>query len=210
MKITKFDHSCFYIEKEGRGLVFDPVEYDAKLPKIVNLDCIIVTHKHGDHFQPEVLARLVVDNPGVKIFTTGDNAEAIAGSQVAKSGEVENVGVFQLAFFGGNHAPIYKDEVPCENIGTVVDGVVVNPADSFDFPDGATSKVLFAPISAPWLKLGETMEYIEAHRPGVVMNAHNALLSELGIAVANNWAGQKSEDVGASYKFLRAGESIEV
>ena len=116
MRITKFDHSCFYVEKDGRGLIFDPVEYATKLPAITNLDCIVITHKHGDHFQPEVLAKLTADNPNAKIFTTSDNAGAIDNSHIAKDGQIANTGAFKLAFFGGNHAPIYKDEIPCENI----------------------------------------------------------------------------------------------
>ncbi|MDR2063369.1 MAG: MBL fold metallo-hydrolase [Candidatus Nomurabacteria bacterium] len=56
MKITKYNHSCFYLEKDGRGLLFDPVEYTDELPAFDNIDAVVVTHLHGDHFQPEVLA----------------------------------------------------------------------------------------------------------------------------------------------------------
>ena len=210
MKITKFDHSCFYIEKDNRGLIFDPVEYTTKLPTITNLDCIIITHKHGDHFQPEVLAKLTTNNPNVKIFTTSDNTDAIDNSHVAKDGQTENIGVFKLAFFGNNHAPVYKNEIPCENIGTVVDDVIVNPADSFDFPSGVKPKILLTPISAPWLKLGEPAVYIETNKPEFVVNAHDAILSELGLTIANNWISQKSENVGANYKFLQASENLEI
>ena len=210
MKITKFDHACFFIEKDGRGLIFDPVSISTGLPVITNLDCIIITHKHSDHFQPETLARLIADNPAAKIFTTGDSAKTITNSNIAKSGQTETVGMFRLSFFGGDHAPIYKSEIPCENIGTVVDDLIVNPADSFDFPDGVAPKVLLAPISAPWLKLGDSIEYIEANKPQVVINSHDAILSEFGLAVANSWIDSKSKDAGVDYRFLRAGENMEI
>lgn len=210
MKLTKFDHSTFYLEKDGRGILFDPVEYTAKLPVFNNLDAIIITHKHGDHFQPETLQNIRENNPNTKVYTTADNSESIADSIVAKPGQQIEVGNFTLNFFGSNqHAPIYNREIPCENLGVIVDGILANPGDSFDPLPNNNVKVLLVPISAPWLKVEDAIKYVETIRPEIAINAHDALLSKLGLNITNSWLNQKSEPVGTKYQFLLPGENIE-
>ncbi len=210
MKLTKFDHSTFYLEKDGHGLLFDPVEYNTKLPDFTNLDAIIITHKHGDHFQPAILERIRQNNSNAKIFTTADNSEAISDSVTATPSQHFEVGNFVLDFFGTNqHSPIYSQEIPCENLCVTVDGCLVNPGDSFDLSPIKEVKVLLVPISAPWLKTNESVRFIEQVHPKIAVNTHDALLSEIGLSITNNWLAQKSEAIGTQYKFLRPGDSIE-
>ncbi len=209
MNITKFDHSTFYIEKDGRGLLFDPVEYATALPELTNIDVVIITHKHGDHFQPEVLQRVLSFNPNAKVFTASDNIDALPSATVAGPGDKIKVGAFDFEFFGsGNHAAIYNNEIPCENIGTIIDGKIVNPGDSFDIPNLAEIPVLLVPISAPWLKTEESVKYIESLRPRIAINTHDGLLSEMGLNISNNWVGQKASAVGTEYKYCKPGEGF--
>jgi len=211
MNITKFDHSTFYIEKDGHGLLFDPVEHTTNLPEFTNLDVIIITHKHGDHFQPELLHKILVANPNAKVFTTSDNSSAIPNAIVVKPSDKVDEGAFKLEFFGSNnHAAIYNGEIPCENIGVIVDGTVVNPGDSFDVPNLATIPVLLVPISAPWLKTEESIKYIESLRPQIAVNAHDGLLSKMGLNITNNWIEQKAAIVGTVYKYCKPGESFSI
>lgn len=205
MRITKLDQSGFLVEKVGRGLVIDPVEFDHKLPSMVNLDAIVITHLHGDHFQPEVLKKLMAENPGTEIFTTADNVENIEGAKVAKDGDRVRVGKFDLEFYGGEHAEIVKGQVPCENIGVLVDGYFASSGDAFDLPPNRPA-VLAAPISAPWLKLSETMDFIEKSGAKIVVSAHDALNSEFGNEVCDNWIEKCCEEVGAEYRNVHFGE----
>lgn len=207
MKVTKFDHSCFLVEKDGRGVLFDPVEFEHRLPEIKNIDAIVITHLHGDHFQPEVLGKIREDNPGAKVFATEDCASDIDGSIVATGGDKVGIGEFTLEFYGQDHAEILPGQVPCQNIGTVVDGVFANSGDSFDMPP-VKVEVLAAPIAAPWMKLGETVEYIKANQPKIVLPAHDALNSEFGNSVCDNWIGKICEENGATYKAVHFGEIV--
>ncbi|MCL2095022.1 MBL fold metallo-hydrolase [Candidatus Saccharibacteria bacterium] len=205
MKITKFDHSCFYLEKDGRGLLFDPVEYDNKLPDFDNIDVIVVTHSHSDHFQPEVLSRIRGKNPNCLVFTAADNVEATPGAGAPNAGDKVTAGVFELAFFGASHAAIVPGQVPCENLCVMVDGVLVNSGDSFDLPP-RTPEILLAPVSAPWMKTSEVMEFIKAVRPKVVLPTHDALNSSLGNTIYDNWIRKACEEAGAEYKDTHLGE----
>lgn len=207
MQITKFDHSCFYIEKDGRGLLFDPVEYGHELPDFNSIDTIVITHKHGDHFQPEVLNRIRANNPDAEIFMTADNVENVDGAKSAKNGDKVKSGAFDLEFYGGNHACIVSGVVPCQNIGAVVDDVFANSGDSFDLPP-VPVKILSVPITAPWMKVEETMNYITAAKPEIVVPRHDALCSELGDEVQDNWIQQACDKVGAEYRKIHFGRVV--
>ncbi len=206
MKITKLEHSGIIIEKDKKQIVFDPVEFEDKIQRLENVVAIIITHKHGDHLQPEVIAKIRNDNPSVKIFTTSDAGSLIGDTVFVKGGDSFEIEGFKLDFFGKDHAAIVPKQIPCENIGVVVDDEIVNPGDSFDLPN-KEAEVLFVAISAPWLKIVESMKYVESVRPNMVIPVHDALLSELGKSISSNWMKKACDGVGAEYKELMPGES---
>ena len=207
MEITKLEHSGLIISKNGKRIVFDPVEFEKTVPKIESVVAIIITHKHGDHLQAEVLNRILDSNPGTKVLTTNDTAPLIGGATVAKAGDVYELDGFKLEFFGKDHAAIVPGQIPRENVGAVINDAVVNPGDSFDYPNVAAD-VLLAPVSAPWLKVSESMDFINKAKPRMVIPIHDALLSELGEAITGGWIKKACEDIGAEYKELKPNESV--
>ena len=209
MKITKLEHSGIIIEKDEKQIIFDPVEFSEKIPKLENVVAIVITHKHSDHLQPEVIAKIQNDNPQAKIFTTNDVAPFIDDAIIVKGGDSIETDGFRLDFFGKDHAAIIPGQIPCENIGVVVDDEIVNPGDSFDLPNKEI-KVLLVAISAPWLKIVEPMKYVESARPNIVIPVHDALLSRLGESISGNWMKKACDGVGAEYKELMPGESVVV
>lgn len=210
MKITKLEHSGIVVEKDGKLIIFDPVEFNEKIPKLENVVAVIVTHKHGDHLQPEVIKRIQSDNPSAKTFTTSDAVSLVSGATIVKEGDSFKIDGFKLSFFGGNHAAVIEGKIPCENIGVVVDdGKIVNPGDSFDLPNVKVEN-LFVPISAPWLKTAESMNYVEAVKPRIAIPVHTALLSEFGKSINGSLMKAACEKVGADYKELKPGESLTI
>lgn len=209
MEITKLEHSGLIIKKNEGRIVFDPVEFEETIPKIENVIAIIITHKHGDHLQTEVLNRILDSNPGAKVFTTSDTAPLISSAIVVKAGDVYELEGFKLEFFGKDHAAIVPGQIPCENVGVVVDDTVVNPGDSFDYPD-IEAKVLFVPIAAPWLKTSESMDYINKVKPKMAIPIHDAILSDLGKTISGNWARKVCDDIGVEYRELKPNESVTI
>jgi len=208
MKITKFEHSGFAVEKDGKVLVFDPVEFTEKLPELTNVVGVIVTHKHGDHCQPEVISRIMAANPGAELIVSAQTAEIVNGASVAVAGDTRDVAGFQLSFFGRDHAAIIPGQVPCDNIGVVVDGLLVNPGDSFDLPE-VQAKVILAPIAAPWCRVSETIDFVKNARAQVVIPFHDAVLSELGMGFNCNWVKNACAEIGAKFVQLGLNESFE-
>jgi len=211
MKIIKLEHSGILVEKNGHSIVFDPVEFEESLPEFDNVAAIIITHKHGDHLQKEQIEKILTKNPTAKLFAVGDAHEELPAAEFLSTDEVLEIGGFSLRMFGHDHAEIIAGEVPCQNIGVVLDERFVNPGDSFDLPNmDQRIEVLCVPSAAPWCKVSEGMSYIERAKPKMVIPVHNAVLSKLGNGFNNNWLGKSCEKVGAELKALEVGESIEI
>jgi L-ascorbate metabolism protein UlaG (beta-lactamase superfamily) len=189
--------------------VIDPGVYSASFTPSSNIDAVVVTHEHSDHFDPEKIAAIRSLNPNVVIFTTDKVASQIDGAQVPKTGEKIVVGNFTLEFFGHDHASIVSGVVPCDNFGVVVNDTLVNPGDSFELPP-VRPQILAAPVSAPWLKVEETMEYVAATQPVKVFPMHTALLSQIGQDITYNWLRKGCHEVGVEFIDLQPGESLEI
>ena len=209
MRITKFEHSGFLIQNGVFGLLIDPVEYERALPNFENIEAVVLTHKHSDHFQPKVLEKILAQNPSAKVFTTNDTAPEIAGSIAVKADDSIRTEHFGLEFFGQSHAEIVPGVIPCENIGVVVDGIFAHPGDSFDLPKHEVAVIAVA-SDGPWLKTYEAMEYISKAKAKCFVPCHDAFSSELGRGVNNNWLGRACAEAGVELKVLTPEESLEI
>lgn len=208
MKITKLEHSGIIIEENGRLLVCDPVEIEQQIPELKSVEAIVITHGHGDHYQPAVLAKILQNNPEAKIFAPED--VDIAGAEKVHGGDVRDVADFYLEFFGENHAEIVPGSFVCKNIGVIVNDRIVNPGDSFVVPENLENpEVLFVANVAPWLKIDESANYVKTVKPKVVIPFHNALNSKFGEKIVNNWLSKTCDECGVELKALGVGESFE-
>lgn len=237
MKLTKLEHSGIVLEKGGKKLVFDPVEFAGTVPALDGVVAIVITHLHGDHLQPERISAILDRNPGAKIFAPEDAVTVIlnalgtanvtvvaggdeifvSGDEVAVGGDEAAEGFvgknegFKLEFFGKDHASVVAGKVPCQNIGVVVDGKLTNPGDSFDLLEmNGAIEALLVPEVAPWAKISETTEFIKIAKPRIVVPVHDGLLSEMGKTIYNNLLRATCEEVGAEFAPLGIGESIEI
>jgi hypothetical protein len=159
------------------------------------------------YFIKSYIKIILEDNSDAKIITTSDAASFIEDSIIAKAGESYEIGGFKLDFFGKDHAAIIPGQIPCENIGVVVNGSIMNPGDSFDYSN-IGAKVLFVPISAPWLKIAESMDFVDKVKPRIVIPVHDALLSDLGKSINDNWMKKACDKAGAEYRDLSFGENV--
>jgi hypothetical protein len=95
------------------------------------------------------------------------------------------------------------------NHAYLIDGAAFHLGDSFTpAPDGTRLEVLFLPVSAPWLKLAESIDYLKAASPRIAVPIHDAILSDAGKALVDRVVGSLAGS--AEYRRLAAGESISV
>jgi len=181
MKLTKFEHACFTLETDNQSLVFDPGNWSQDFTAPENTVAIILTHEHADHFEPQLLNDIISKNPTAVVVAPREMAEKLTGLPVkeAAPGEMLTIGPFNLEFFGGHHAIIHPSLTSVANVGVLVNGFFYYPGDSFAKPD-APIKVLALPVTAPWLKISESIDFMLETQPEFAFPVHDHIASPDG------------------------------
>jgi L-ascorbate metabolism protein UlaG (beta-lactamase superfamily) len=211
MKITKHGHACLEVELDSQTLIIDPGSYTEELTGLGNVVAVVVTHKHDDHCDEVKIAKIKEANPEVLIFGTSEVAARLVNMQVTTvyHGDYYEVGNFKLEFFGDMHQIIHESIPLIQNTAVLVNGDLYYAGDSYTPPDQKI-KILACPTSAPWLKIGDVMDYIKEVKPAICFPTHNALLSQLGHDLNNSRVKQVTEENGGEFKYLEVGQSLEI
>lgn len=211
MRLTKLEHACLIIEKDGRRLVVDPGSFTSPLMDLQDVDAIVITHEHADHWTPDQLTHLLASNPGATIHGPAGVAAAAEAFDVhvVTDGDSVEVGPFTLAFFGTRHAVIHESIPVIDNVGVLVDSTLFYPGDQFTVPP-VPVPVLATPVGAPWLKVAEVIDYVAAVKPTLTFPTHEQTLSEPGLAMHFDRMQASARTAGGDAVRLAAHESIEI
>jgi L-ascorbate metabolism protein UlaG (beta-lactamase superfamily) len=207
MRLSKHGHACVRLDTDGASIVIDPGTYspDADLTGVGDL---LVTHQHPDHVDPDVVVPAA--RAGARVHAPADvvdwlsDEHGVEGRAVAPGDTFEVAGL-DVAVVGGEHAEIYDGLPGCANVGYLVRGVY-HPGDALHVPDVAV-ETLLVPVSAPWLKLAEALDFVRVVRPERAFPVHDAMLSEIGAAGVDRWMETKG---ATDYRRLAPGESAEL
>jgi len=206
-------HACVRLRRDGTTLVIDPGSFSDP-NALEDADAVLVTHEHADHLVPDRLHVAVQRNPGLRIWSNRSVAASLAGIgahvETVEDGDSFSVaGVFNVDVRGQDHALIHPDIPRVLNVGFLVDGLVFHPGDAFTLP-GQSVELLLLPISAPWSKIAEVIDYARAVQPGRVLPIHDAILSDVGLALVDRLLGEQGPGIGAPYHRPETGEIIDL
>lgn len=208
MKLTKFGHACVLIAEKDTKILFDPGIFTTDAIDYADLQAIIITHEHPDHFDFEKLRQILQQNIEVLVYTNTSVAASLHefGNRIhaVRAGDTVQVGDFTLAIVGGEHARIFSTVEPIENIGVIVNNLLFVPGDSYFVPNQKPAW-LALPLNAPWARLEETIQFAEAMQPQHVFAVHDGLLSEAGHQIYGRGRGMPA---GATWHELKPGDTI--
>lgn len=212
MKITKHEHATLRLEDHGETLLIDPGNLTAPLNGVQNLVGVVLTHEHPDHWDATHLRRILDDSPGTPIFAPAGVVHAASDFPLTEvsPGDRIQAGGFALRFFGGVHARIHTSMPLVDNVGVLVDERFYYPGDSYALPDDVAVEVLAAPSGAPWLRVGDVMDFVLAAAPRHAFGTHDMGLSEVGRALHVPRLAWATEQGGGTYHDLRPGDVLEV
>jgi len=211
MNITKYQHACLVLEKGGQRVVVDPGVWTEDFVVPEKVVAIVVTHEHPDHFDMEKLKAIVAASPDAVIYAHEAVTSQIEGlkTQSVAAGELAKAGDFVLRFTGGEHAIIHTTYPIAANLGVIIDDALYYPGDSFVLPE-AVVHTLALPVSAPWMKVSEAMDFLIAVKPVRAFPTHDAILSSIGHGLADRMLGQVAEQNDIKYERLPFGTTIEL
>ena len=212
MKVTKQEHACLVIENAGRTLIVDPGSFTTLLVGMSDVVAIVITHEHQDHWTADQLERILDRNPDVRIFGPAGvvTAASAFSVEVVKAGDVVEVEPFSLRFFGGEHAVIHSSIPVVDNVGVLINDELYYAGDSFTIPEGVAVPTLAVPSGAPWLKIGEVMDYVAAVAPKRGFAVHEMVLSVAGKAMSNARIELATKACGGEFFPLEPGESLDL
>ncbi|ASJ02148.1 hypothetical protein A3L09_02125 [Thermococcus profundus] len=181
MKIIWYGHACFWIETKGVKILIDPYP-DVEDDLIGDVDYILITHEHTDHYgKVELLSRLrdaeVIGPKPVYLTAVSDGITKVRVIEADETIELGN-GVKVTAFFMEHPSSQYP-------LGYLIEGdkTVFHTGDTYSFPALQSLRgkvdVLLVPISGrSTANEREAAQIIEDIKPRVVIPMHYGVYGE--------------------------------
>ena len=85
LRIGFVGHGTLLLRLDGTVIHVDPVGQYADYGQMPDADLILVTHEHGDHLDPDAIAK--IRNESTRIVTSAACAERVEGATVLANGE---------------------------------------------------------------------------------------------------------------------------
>ena len=210
MQLTKQGHACVRLTQDGPALVIDPGGF-TEAEAVNGVAAVLITHEHPDHFDEGHVRAALDADPSVEVWTLASVATQLS---TAYPGRVHTVGHgdtftaagFEVQVHGELHAVIHPDIPRITNVGYLVNGAVFHPGDALTIPDQSIETLLL-PINAPWSKAAEIVDYVREVRPARVIDIHDGMLADPGLAVYGRVIGGL---IGTDRQHLASGAALDV
>lgn len=166
MKITKYPQSCLLVETKGKKILIDPgtLKYKEEYFDAWNsVDIILITHKHIDHCNTEILEKI---NNNIKIYSTQEvqDANKTLNINIIKENDIIELDDIKVEVVHAVHGyqPLLKGEKEIyENVGYIIDdgeNRLYTTSDTICFKNDYKADILCVPVTG----YGLTMSAFEA------------------------------------------------
>jgi L-ascorbate metabolism protein UlaG (beta-lactamase superfamily) len=193
MRITKFGHACVRFETERGVVVVDPGMF-TDVEALDGADAVLITHEHADHVHPDHLR-----GTDVPIWTIGaverllrEQAPEVAERvTVVRPGDRFDLAGASVEVVGEKHAVIHPDYDRFDNSGYLIEAAgtsAYHPGDALTAP-GRPVDVLCAPVSAPWLKVSEAIDFVREVGAPRSLGIHDRVYSDIGLGMVATHMG---------------------
>jgi len=186
MKITKFGHCCLLIEDKGVRILTDPGNYTTEQDEIKNINVVLITHEHADHFHIESVKKVLANNPTAHIVTNKAVSSLLKEqkieSHVLNTGELFHVWdkdkaptheEVSIEAFEVPHAVIHESLPRVPNTGFLIADRLFYPGDALINPHKLV-EILALPVAGPWIKISEAIDYALELKPKKCFPVHDA------------------------------------
>lgn len=216
MKITKYPQSCLLIETKGKKLLIDPgtLKYKDEYFNIWNnVDAILITHKHPDHCNVEVLEKL---DKKIIIYSTKEVQDAYESLniKIVKENDVFNIEDIKIEVVHAVHGyvPFLKGKEIYENVGYIVDdgeNRLYATSDTICFRNEYKADILAAPVMGHGLTMSAYETSLYAKEVGAILTIP-VHMDNPKFPPEINYIKEMFENNDVQYELLENDETIEV
>jgi len=171
------------IEIKGVRFLTDPGLYTTAQNKLRNIDAIIITHDHHDHFHTESLNEIMQFNLHAKIYTNSTVGKILKNHNVeytrVEDGDRTTVRDIPLEGYGKEHAQLHSTIPAIPNTGYFFDNRFYYPGDSFFNPE-KNIETLALPVAGPWMKISEAVDFAIEMNPRNCFPVHDGNCKSFG------------------------------
>lgn len=208
MKITKYLHSCLLIEEQGKTILLDPGEYTftAKvfpIETVTNIDAIVITHEHADHFSIPFIKEIVGRFPTTEIITNESVVQLLDQQGIPASAAGNDYITVQTI----PHEDVVL-AVPPLNVMVTLFGKFADPGDSHHFSTNAP--ILALPMQAPWGSFADALKLAEAISPQYIIPIHDWHWKDEVRKGMYQRAAEYLSQSDIQFKGLETAESVEI
>lgn len=177
MKITKLGHCCLLIETKGKRVLTDPGSYTVEAhSKLENIHYILFTHEHQDHYHMDSLKVILTKNPQTLVYANDSVSGLLEQAGIAHTkvnhNDTVTLGEISVVGIGEKHTQMHSSVLQSSNIGFFIDERLWYPGDAFTNPRQQV-EILALPVSGPWMKISEAIDYALMIKPKVAFPVHD-------------------------------------
>jgi L-ascorbate metabolism protein UlaG (beta-lactamase superfamily) len=205
MKLTRYFQSCLLIEDVKARILIDPSGQEKdRIDDFGQLDAVLYTHEHGDHFDAE-MAQAFVEQGIAPVYANASTAKLIKASRtIVKDGQEFIINGLRIKVLELPHCLMVDGNPGPQNTGYLVGGSLFHPGDGVKL-EGLSVDNLALPIAGPDISLKDAFDFAKQTSAKKVVPIHYDYLGgnpDFFATVANKH--------GIKTQILKNGESTEI
>lgn len=211
MKIKKVGHCCLIIETNNLKIMTDPGNFSIEQNQEKDVDVVLITHEHADHFHLESLLEVIKNNPQCRIITNTSVKKLLDKENIACEILDENEIDVGVKIFAKTcpHADIFDGIIPVQNTGYLIDDKLFYPGDAWLLSEKEV-EVLALPVAGPWSKIRDSIEYAVKINPKIAFPVHDGIIKDSAINIFHKFPEKFLNEKNIHFKTLEAGEILEI
>ncbi len=210
MKITKIGHCCLLVEVEGKRILTDPGSFTLEDTPVEQIDIVLITHEHADHFHVESLKKVIAVNPEVIIISNSSVGKLLSEAgiehKLLEGVEEKTVRSVHLQAWDAKHEEMYEEIGQVQNTGYFIANKLFYPGDAYANP-GREVDVLAFPVGGPWCKVADAIRYVLSIRPKHAFPVHDALERADRVHILHRTPGIVLSEHNIDFRPMKAGDT---
>lgn len=217
-QFTKITHNTFLFELDGCRVLTDPGKYNIEeYTRQKNLNYLIITDTHADHYNKDGILRVLEQNSEIKLIITQSVKEQLESDFPNFSPKMliisapREITVGGLTWYFGveKHIKSHLDIPQKDIMFYQISDKVFIPGDTFALPNGEID-LMGITVIAPFGSMELFIDHVLKCKPKRVFNMHDGYLNKDFVIGFYGFVKKYLEENGINYELVNDGHIFEL